>query len=141
MQGWLKKEGDEVKSGDMLAEVETDKATMELESYEDGTFYILVSKEGDSVEVNGVIAVIGEKGCGFQKLLEGSQAKGRRIQFESQQKSKKKKRLKGKKKRRKDAERGAKSTNRQLLPKMEESKHPHLAKKMANDKGIDISVW
>ena len=67
---WLKKEGDVVKSGDLLAEVETDKATMELESYEDGTLLYIGPKDGESVAVDGVIAIIGEKGADFQKLLD-----------------------------------------------------------------------
>ena len=66
---WLKKEGDEVKSGDILAEVETDKATMELESYEDGTLLYIGAKAGESVEIDGVIAIIGEKGADFETLL------------------------------------------------------------------------
>jgi pyruvate dehydrogenase E2 component (dihydrolipoamide acetyltransferase) len=59
---WLKKVGDEVKPGDILAEVETDKATMELESYEEGTLLHIGVEEKDSVPVNGIIAIIGEKG-------------------------------------------------------------------------------
>ena len=59
---WLKKVGDEIKSGDILAEVETDKATMELESYDDGVLLHIGVKDGDSVPVDGVIAIIGEKG-------------------------------------------------------------------------------
>ena len=66
---WLKKEGDEVKSGDILAEVETDKATMELESYEDGTLLYVGVKDGESVPVDGVIAIIGEKGEDITELL------------------------------------------------------------------------
>jgi pyruvate dehydrogenase E2 component (dihydrolipoamide acetyltransferase) len=67
---WHKKVGDEVKSGDILAEVETDKATMELEAYEDGTLLYIGVKEGNSVPIDGVIAVIGEKGADFQKLID-----------------------------------------------------------------------
>lgn len=66
---WLKKEGDEVKSGDILAEVETDKATMELESYDDGVLLHIGVKEKDSVPVDGVIAIIGEKGENIDSLL------------------------------------------------------------------------
>ena len=69
---WLVKEGDTVKSGDILAEVETDKATMELESYEDGVLLHIGVKEQEAVPVDGVIAVIGEKGEDFQALLESS---------------------------------------------------------------------
>jgi len=68
---WLKKVGDTVKPGDILAEVETDKATMELESYEEGVLLYVGVKEKDSVPVNGIIAIIGEKGEAFQHLLSG----------------------------------------------------------------------
>jgi len=66
---WLKKVGDKVESGDILAEVETDKATMELESYEDGTLLYTAVEAGNAVIVDGVIAVIGEEGVDFQPLL------------------------------------------------------------------------
>lgn len=69
ISAWLKKVGDAVKSGDILAEVETDKATMELESYEDGTLLYIGVEAGDSVAVDGVIAIIGEKGADYQTLL------------------------------------------------------------------------
>jgi len=68
---WHKKVGDTVKSGDILAEVETDKATMELESYEDGTLLYIGVQEKQSVPVDGIIAVIGKKGEDFQALLSG----------------------------------------------------------------------
>lgn len=71
---WLKKVGDTVKPGDILAEVETDKATMELESYEEGVLLYVGVKEKDSVPVNGIIAIIGEKGEAFQHLLTGAPA-------------------------------------------------------------------
>ena len=67
---WLKKVGDEVQSGDILAEVETDKATMELESYEDGTLLYIGIPEKQSVPVDGVIAIVGEKGEDISSLLE-----------------------------------------------------------------------
>jgi pyruvate dehydrogenase E2 component (dihydrolipoamide acetyltransferase) len=68
---WLKKVGDKVKSGDVLAEVETDKATMELENYEDGTLLYTGPKEGEAVAVDGVLAIIGEEGADIQALLGG----------------------------------------------------------------------
>ncbi|MBF8964501.1 pyruvate dehydrogenase complex dihydrolipoamide acetyltransferase [Pontibacter sp. FD36] len=67
---WLKKVGDKVSAGDVLAEVETDKATMELESYEDGTLLYTGVNEGDSVAIDAVIAIIGEKGADYQALLD-----------------------------------------------------------------------
>jgi len=66
---WLKKVGDKVKSGDVLAEVETDKATMELEAYEEGTLLYMGVNAGDSVPVDAVIAVIGEAGADYKALL------------------------------------------------------------------------
>ncbi len=66
---WIKKVGDEIKSGDILAEVETDKATMELESYDDGVLLHIGVKDGDSVPVDGVIAIIGEKGEDVDEIL------------------------------------------------------------------------
>ena len=72
---WLKKVGDQVSSGDILAEVETDKATMELESYEDGTLLYIGPKAGESIAVEGVIAIIGEKGADYETLLKAEQSK------------------------------------------------------------------
>jgi pyruvate dehydrogenase E2 component (dihydrolipoamide acetyltransferase) len=59
---WLKKEGDPVANGDMIAEVETDKATMEVECFEDGVLIKQYCKEGEEVPVGGAIAAVGEAG-------------------------------------------------------------------------------
>src|SRR5262245_52926071 len=60
---WLKKEGDKVKSGDVIAEIETDKATMEYEAVDDGTLAKIVIPEGtQDVAVNSVIAVLANEG-------------------------------------------------------------------------------
>jgi pyruvate dehydrogenase E2 component (dihydrolipoamide acetyltransferase) len=59
---WLKKEGDAVKTGDMLAEVETDKATMELESFFDGTLIAVFVKEGSQVPLGAALCAIGKPG-------------------------------------------------------------------------------
>jgi pyruvate dehydrogenase E2 component (dihydrolipoamide acetyltransferase) len=58
----------------VLAEVETDKATMELENYEDGTLLYTGPKEGEAVEVDGILAIIGEEGADVQALLGGGSA-------------------------------------------------------------------
>jgi len=68
---WHKKVGDSVKAGDILADVETDKATMELESYETGTLLFIGVKEKESVPVDAVIAIIGKEGENFDALLSG----------------------------------------------------------------------
>ena len=59
---WLKKEGDTVKTGDMLAEVETDKATMELESFFDGTILGLYVQAGAQVPLGAPLCAIGKPG-------------------------------------------------------------------------------
>ncbi|HLK98810.1 MAG TPA: biotin/lipoyl-containing protein, partial [Hymenobacter sp.] len=69
---WHKKVGDKVKSGDVLAEVETDKATMDLEAYEEGTLLYIGVEKGASVPVDGVLAVIGADGEDYKSLLSGS---------------------------------------------------------------------
>lgn len=66
---WHKKIGDTVKSGDLLAEVETDKATMELESYQDGTLLYIGVQQGNAVKVNGILAILGKAGENFDALL------------------------------------------------------------------------
>lgn len=66
--GWLKKEGDRVEPGQTLAEVETDKATMELDAFVDGVILHIAVKEGP-VPIDGVIAVIGQPGEDWQAVL------------------------------------------------------------------------
>lgn len=69
---WHKKIGDTVESGELMAEIETDKATMEYESYHDGVVLYLGGKEGDAIAVDGVLAVVGEKGEDYQALIDGA---------------------------------------------------------------------
>src|SRR5438045_3398155 len=66
---WHKKVGDTVKKGDLLAEVETDKATMELESYKDGTLLHIGTDKGGKLQVNDLLAIIGSKGEDISGLL------------------------------------------------------------------------
>ncbi|MEO6149570.1 MAG: 2-oxo acid dehydrogenase subunit E2 [Mucilaginibacter sp.] len=67
---WHKKVGDQVKSGDVLAEVETDKATMDFESFQDGTLLYIGVEEGKAVPVDAVIAVLGKEGEDYKAALE-----------------------------------------------------------------------
>ena len=67
---WLKKVGDEVASDDVLAEVQTDKATMEVVPYVDGTILYIGVPEGEAAAINQIIAIIGEEGEEFESLLE-----------------------------------------------------------------------
>src|SRR6188472_3447537 len=71
---WHKKVGDPVKKGDLLAEVETDKATMELESYKDGTLLHIGSDKGGKLQVNDLLAIIGAPGEDISSLLKNGAA-------------------------------------------------------------------
>jgi pyruvate dehydrogenase E2 component (dihydrolipoamide acetyltransferase) len=66
---WHKKVGDPVKKGDLLAEIETDKATMELESYQEGTLLHLGAKNGEKLQVNDLLAIIGKQGEDVSGLI------------------------------------------------------------------------
>lgn len=68
---WHKKVGDKVKPGDVLAEIETDKAVMEFESFQNGTLLYIGVEKGQSVKVDDVIAVMGKEGEDFKELLKG----------------------------------------------------------------------
>jgi len=81
---WHKKVGDKVKSGDLLAEVETDKATMELESYDNGTLLHINIPEKGSVPVDGIIAIIGNPGEDFAALLNGGTAPAPKVEAKAE---------------------------------------------------------
>ena len=66
---WLKKVGDKIEEGDILAEIETDKATMEFESFNEGTLLHIGVPEGGTSPVDTVLAIFGEKGEDFSALL------------------------------------------------------------------------
>lgn len=74
IQAWHKKVGDKVSEGDILAEIETDKATMELESYFEGTLLHIGVEEGDTVPVDAVIAIVGKEGENVDDILKEEKA-------------------------------------------------------------------
>lgn len=129
---WLKKVGDSVESGELMAEIETDKATMEYESYNDGTVLYLGAKEGESVKVDGILAIVGEEGADYEALIKAdqqggsSEEKAEEPADEPQEKT----------------ESASSATN--AAPAAESSnsngrvKASPLAKKLAEDKGIDL---
>lgn len=69
---WLKKEGDKVKAGETIAEIETDKATMEMEAFESGTLAVIDAKEGTKVKVGGRIAVLAGAGESVEDAKKGA---------------------------------------------------------------------
>jgi pyruvate dehydrogenase E2 component (dihydrolipoamide acetyltransferase) len=132
---WLKKVGDEVKSGEILAEVETDKATMELESYEDGVLLYIGVEAGDSVAVDGVIAVIGEKDADYQALLKAQQG-GNKPSAPAETKSEPAPEAKTETPA--PAASAAPAASTSAASNGERVKASPLAKKMAEEKGFDI---
>ena len=72
---WLKKVGDTVKEGEILAEIETDKATMEFESFHNGTLLHIGIQEGESAPVDSLLAIIGKEGEDISSLLSDSNTK------------------------------------------------------------------
>jgi len=122
---WLKKVGDDIKPGDILAEVETDKATMELENYVKGTLLHIGIPAGGSVPVDALIAIVGQKGDDFSALLNGAPAPVAATKNE-------------------DVKVEAVATAAPSAPIANTStdsrvKASPLAKKIADDKGIDIN--
>jgi len=69
---WLKNVGDRVEEGDILAEIETDKATMEFESFNEGTLLHIGVQEGETTKVDELLAIIGEEGEDISELLNGT---------------------------------------------------------------------
>ena len=69
---WLKNVGDKIEEGDILAEIETDKATMEFESFHEGTLLHIGVHEGETASVDTLLAIIGDKGEDFKTLLNQS---------------------------------------------------------------------
>ncbi|MCU0447919.1 MAG: pyruvate dehydrogenase complex dihydrolipoamide acetyltransferase [Microscillaceae bacterium] len=127
---WLKKVGDVLKPGDIIAEVETDKATMELENYEKGTLLYVAVENGGSVAIDGLLYIVGEAGANYQALIDQFKGGGATIPAKTEEKT-------------------AIATNGQA--KAEEKteiivetangriKVSPLAKKLAQDKGINLS--
>ncbi len=139
---WHKKVGDNVSEGDLLAEIETDKATMDFEAFQEGTLLHIGVEEGSTAPVDSILAILGKEGEDISELLKGSSANGDAP--EKKQEEKKDKEEKDKK------EPGS-------APKDVSSKEDHppeqsaasedgkrlkaspLARKLAEDKGVDIS--
>ncbi|QYH38156.1 pyruvate dehydrogenase complex dihydrolipoamide acetyltransferase [Algoriphagus sp. NBT04N3] len=135
---WLKKVGDSVKSGEIIAEVETDKATMELESYEDGTLLYIGVEEGDSVPVDGVIAVIGAKDADYETLLKAQEQSDEPEEEKQEEKEEKKAPESKKTEESKSSSSSSVASPSPVTSDGDRVKASPLAKKIAEEKGIDI---
>jgi len=122
---WHKKVGDPVKNNELLAEIETDKATMEYESYNTGTLLYIGAEAGKAVPVNGVLAVIGEKDADWKTLLKAHESKGSAPADAPKTEDKK-------------SDASAPATETVAHGSNGRIKASPLAKKLAKDKGIDI---
>jgi pyruvate dehydrogenase E2 component (dihydrolipoamide acetyltransferase) len=139
---WLKKVGDEIEEGDILAEIETDKATMEFESFQSGTLLHIGLDEGDSAKVDALLAVIGPEGTDVSAVAKNFKIGG----DESKAESKKEQKADEKK-----VETPKAVETKKEAPKVSSSKSTSdsnstgrifaspLAKKMAEEKGINLS--
>ncbi len=77
---WHKKIGDEVESGEVLAEIETDKATMEFESFQDGVLLHIGVNKGETAEVDAILAILGKKGENISKILKEEASKAPKVE-------------------------------------------------------------
>ena len=138
---WNKKVGDKVAPGEILAEVETDKATMDLESYQEGTLLYIGVKEGDAVPVEGIIAILGEKGEDYKSLLESESGKSNGTEAKAEpKKEEKKEQPKEQPVQQQKAPQPAQVKEERTVTTETDGrlKASPLAKKMAEEKGIDI---
>jgi len=136
---WQKKVGDPVKKGEVLAEIETDKATMELESYKNGTLLYIGAEQGEKIAVNDLLCIIGDKGkVDIDKIVNAAKAQtgGAKAQPSSEKT---------------DRSDGAKEVATQEAPSQQVAaqepvqsgsngriKASPLAKRLAAEKGIDL---
>ncbi len=140
---WLKKVGDKVSEGDILAEIETDKATMEFESFNSGTLLEIGIKEGESAPVDSVLAIIGPEGTDVSGIAAShgkggsAPAKESKSEEKSETKSEEKSSEKSEEKDSKDAKEDSKTE--ETVADGKRIFISPLAKKIAEEKKINIS--
>jgi len=131
---WLKKVGDTIEEGDILAEIETDKATMEFESFNEGTLLYIGVKEGESAPVDSILAIIGNAGTDVDTVLKAA-ASGNESASEEAETPKEtptSKKATPEEATSTATTSGNESSNGRIIASP-------LAKKIAEDKGIDLS--
>ena len=128
---WNVKEGDKVSSGDVIAEVETDKATMEVEVFDDGTILKILANEGDAIPLGGLMAVVGEEGEDISDILEEAESGAEPEKAEVKEDKAEKSGESAEKEKKQEPSKSTSDNGR--------IKASPLARKMAEDKGIDLS--
>ncbi|MBO6881900.1 pyruvate dehydrogenase complex dihydrolipoamide acetyltransferase [Winogradskyella sp.] len=139
---WLKKVGDEVEEGDILDEIETDKATMEFESFQSGTLLHIGLKEGESAKVDALLAIIGPAGTDVSAIAKNFKSGGG--SSEEKKKETPKKEDKKTESKKEEPKKEPKSNDSVTSSAAETSSGGRifaspLAKKMANEKGINLN--
>ncbi len=148
---WHKKVGDAVEAGELLAEIETDKATMEFESFYDGVLLHIGVDKGKAAPVNDILAIIGEEGEDIKKLLEEDKPKKEEQKEEKKEESKKEVKVDDKKSEPKQEEQtqNKPQVKTEAVEKTEsfasaggdlDIKASPLARNLAKDKGIALSM-
>ena len=140
---WLKKVGDEVEEGDILAEIETDKATMEFESFQSGNLLHIGLNEGESAKVDSLLAIIGPKGTDVSSIAKNFKVEGEDAKIEAKAEPKKE----SPKAETKREETKISATSSAVKKSQNQSSSSDgsrifaspLAKKMAEEKGINLS--
>ncbi len=130
--GWQKNIGDTVKKGEVLAEIETDKATMELESYKNGTLLYQGAKPGEKIQVNDLLCIIGEPGMNIDAIVAASKggAAAPQPQAETEQTSSQQKT--------EGAPQAATTPSQPEVVNEGRIIASPLAKKLAEEKGVDL---
>jgi len=141
---WNKKVGDAVKADDVLAEVETDKATMEVVGYEEGTLLYIGVEAGNAAKVNELIAIVGKAGTDVSAYVRGEKSGSQQSAVGSSQPttSNEQKATNGQQATGNEQQAAAQSQTTDDKPQTsgdQRIKASPLAKKLAADKGIDIS--
>jgi pyruvate dehydrogenase E2 component (dihydrolipoamide acetyltransferase) len=141
---WHKKVGDKVKSGELLADIQTDKATMEFESFQDGVLLHIGVEEGKGAPVDSILAILGKGGEDVKAIIEAEGSKG---QKEEEVKSQKEENKEEKGKSTIDNRQSAPvkqeqqtTNNKQQTNNNERMKISPLAKKLAEEKGISVNM-
>lgn len=140
---WNISEGDKVEAGDIIAEVETDKATMEVEAFDEGTVLKILVDEGDAVPLGGLMAVLGEEGEDISDILEEAESESSSSKEEETESSEKEKESPEKEESASESSSGLSSPKPE--PSMDSTsdngriKASPLARNMAEDRGIDLA--
>lgn len=125
---WIKKEGDTIEEGDIMAEIETDKATMEFESFYSGTLLHIGIQEGETAPVDAVLAIIGPEGTDVSSLVKSGGVPKKAAPKKSEEKQEEK-----------EEEVSQKETGSATTADGARIFASPLAKKMAEDLGIDLA--